>query len=231
MGNCHTPATASMRTDAASNGFTLVEVLVAMLIGAIVMTSVMTSFFSQHRAYQVQDEMLVMQQNLRAAMDLMTRDIRMAGFDPSGTADAGIEYAADDEIEFTMDLDENGSVDGTNGADSGEWVIYKLDNDGSVARRTKTGGTWGTFHPVAENFDGLEFYYILNNGTMSLNPASLENVLGVQISLLARTKNSNPDYIDARIYETASGTVWGPFNDGYRRQLLIREVICRNLGL
>ncbi len=213
------------------SGFTLVEVLVAMAIGAVVMTSVMTSFYSQHKTYQVQDELLSMQQNLRSAMDLMSRDIRMAGFDPSGSAGAGIVDASDDEIEFTMDLDENDSVDGTNGSDNDEWVLYTLDTDDSIGRQTKSSGSWGALQPVAENFDGLEFYYILENGTMALNPSSVDDIRGVQISLLARTKNADSTYSDGESYEAGSGTVWGPFNDGFRRQLMIRTVICRNLGL
>ncbi len=211
-------------------GFTLVEVLVAMAIGAIVMTSVVTSFLSQQRTYRLQDELLGMQQNLRAAMDIMTREIRMAGYDPSGDSMAGVVYAAEDEIEFTMDLNENGSLDGTNGADPDEWVVYRLNSDGSIGRQNEAGGD---FHPVAENFDGLEFFYIMDDGSMTLNPATadFDKIRGVTISLLARTQFADPGYVDTGTYQTGSGAIWGPFNDGFRRQLLVRTVMCRNMGL
>ena len=62
------------------SGFSLVEMLIAMVI-AIIMVAAMYSFFtSQHRTYVVQDNVVDMQQNARMALLTLFRDVRMAGY-------------------------------------------------------------------------------------------------------------------------------------------------------
>ncbi|MCD6266685.1 MAG: prepilin-type N-terminal cleavage/methylation domain-containing protein, partial [Deltaproteobacteria bacterium] len=65
------------------NGFTLVELLVAMAISVIVMASIGYVYYTQQKSYVAQEQISAMQQNLRAAMYYMEREIRMAGFDPT----------------------------------------------------------------------------------------------------------------------------------------------------
>jgi len=61
-------------------GFTMIELLVAMAITIVVMAAIFMTFKSQQDSYVVQDQVTRMQQNLRGAMYVMTRDIQMAGF-------------------------------------------------------------------------------------------------------------------------------------------------------
>ena len=63
-----------------SNGFTLIELVVAMFIAGIVSIAIFTAFKSQQKSYLIQDQVAEMQQNLRAAMLMTSRDVRMAGF-------------------------------------------------------------------------------------------------------------------------------------------------------
>ena len=58
---------------------------IAMVISGIVMATIYSAYTSQTRAYQIQDEVSVVQQNLRAAAYYMEREIRMAGYDPFET--------------------------------------------------------------------------------------------------------------------------------------------------
>jgi prepilin-type N-terminal cleavage/methylation domain-containing protein len=62
-------------------GITLIELLVALVICAIVIAAIYRLFITQSRAYVVQDQVVEIQQNIRTAMEMMVRDIRMAGFD------------------------------------------------------------------------------------------------------------------------------------------------------
>ena len=80
--------TTNKRTD---SGFTLIEILVALALTGIVLGAIYAAYQSQHKTYITQESVAEMQQNLRAAMYLMVREIRMAGYDPRGTAGAGIE--------------------------------------------------------------------------------------------------------------------------------------------
>lgn len=61
-------------------GFTLVELLIAMALGLILLGGLYQTFRTQHDTYIVQDQVAAMQQNLRAAMYLITRDLQMAGW-------------------------------------------------------------------------------------------------------------------------------------------------------
>jgi prepilin-type N-terminal cleavage/methylation domain-containing protein len=61
-------------------GFSLVEMLIAMVI-AVIMVAVMYSFFTnQHRTYIVQDNVADMQQNARMSLLTVFRNVRMAGY-------------------------------------------------------------------------------------------------------------------------------------------------------
>ena len=61
------------------SGFTIVELLIAMTIGLIILTALSSTFLMQRKAYDVQEQIVEMVQTARAAMDMMSREIRMAG--------------------------------------------------------------------------------------------------------------------------------------------------------
>ena len=63
-----------------NSGFTLVELLVAIALGLVILAGLFQTFRTQHDTYIVQDQVAAMQQNLRAAMYLITRDLQMAGW-------------------------------------------------------------------------------------------------------------------------------------------------------
>lgn len=62
-------------------GVTLIELLVVMVITAIVMAGAYRVFISQTRTYAIQDQVIEVQQNVRSAMEILLRDLRMTGFD------------------------------------------------------------------------------------------------------------------------------------------------------
>jgi type IV pilus assembly protein PilW len=61
-------------------GLTLVELMVALAIAFIVIGVVYQAFTSQQRTYTIQDQVAEAQQNARVAMNILMRDLRMAGF-------------------------------------------------------------------------------------------------------------------------------------------------------
>jgi prepilin-type N-terminal cleavage/methylation domain-containing protein len=69
-----------------SRGLTLIELMVGLVICAIVVGGTYRLFVSQSRTFTVQDQVVEVQQNLRSAMEIMLRDLRMAGFDDDSTA-------------------------------------------------------------------------------------------------------------------------------------------------
>jgi prepilin-type N-terminal cleavage/methylation domain-containing protein len=72
------------RRKNAPSGFTLIEILVALAITSILVTAIYRFFIGQHHAYTVQDQVIEMEQTARVAMDMIRRDLRMAGYHAMG---------------------------------------------------------------------------------------------------------------------------------------------------
>lgn len=62
-----------------SRGFTLIELMVAMLLGLIVIAGVASVFLANLRSYHTNEALGDVQSNARIAFELMARDIRQAG--------------------------------------------------------------------------------------------------------------------------------------------------------
>jgi len=67
-------------TENRERGFTLIELLIAMALGLVVIASLASTFVIQQKTYNAQEQIAEMTQNGRAAMDMMTREIRMTGY-------------------------------------------------------------------------------------------------------------------------------------------------------
>jgi len=61
-------------------GMTLIELLVALVISGVLVAGVYRTFVSQQHTFTVQEQVVDMQQNVRLAINRMTRELRMAGF-------------------------------------------------------------------------------------------------------------------------------------------------------
>lgn len=129
------------------NGFTLIELLIAMVISSFVMAAIYATYNAQLKSHVTQQIVVEMHQNARAAMFMLERELRMAGYNPLGP-DAfekpTITTAKINEIAFTMDItggetdladndedgliDEPGETDGFTDDDF-EKIRYYLSND------------------------------------------------------------------------------------------------------
>lgn len=216
-----------------NSGFTIVELLVATALSGIVLTGIYSSYYSQQKSYVAQGQVSSMQQNLRAALYHMEREIRMAGYDPNGGAGAGIQTANTGSIRATMDITDNsgtGDPDGDAG-DAGEDITYSLadtdgDGDNDLARNDANGSGTQT---VAEDIDALNLVYLDEEGSTT---STLSEIRSVQISIVARTGQGDPGYTNNNAYSNQQGTViYTASGDSYRRKLLTEQVKCRNLGL
>jgi type IV pilus assembly protein PilW len=212
-------------TNTRQKGFSLIELMVAMAIASVLMAGIYTFYHNQLKTHITQQEMVDMQQDARAAMYMMTREIRMAGYDPQNTG-ATIRTANVAEIAFDSDDNGNGDI-GTN-----ERFYYALNNGNGNLER----GRWddlGNLNPVALNIDALNFVYLDNDG---ITASSLADIRSVQITLVARSGDDVPvlmrKHTDNTIYTNQQGTVILPAqNDNFRRIRLTATVKVRNLGL
>jgi type IV pilus assembly protein PilW len=166
-----------------NGGFTLTEVLMAMAIGGIVLSSVYSSFTTQQRSYQVTGDVTAVQQNLRAAMCLMEREVRMAGYDPRETAGATfhdvtqIPLCPDMAFEFSWD----GAASGTNpdGTLTPNEHIYYARNSKDDTLRRQIGA--GGYQTIAEYITGVTFLCYDQEGNLTTTPNDVRSVL-IQLS-------------------------------------------------
>ena len=130
-------------------GFTLVELLVALVLTGLLGVAAVRLFAVQHQAFVRQGEGILRSQNARAGFDLMTREIRNAAYDPRGTAAASVTLWTPESIAWTADLDADGDTD-----DEDESVGYRLAEDGTLVRVEGAVEV-----PVAEHVRELTFAY------------------------------------------------------------------------
>ena len=98
------------------DGFTLVELMVAMSIFLLILVGIFQVFDPSRNAYQVSERKLDVQQNARVAMDRMARQTRMTGYFPENidndnTNDLSnpVQVATESALAVAGDLDTTGA--------------------------------------------------------------------------------------------------------------------------
>ena len=195
------------------NGFTLIEMIISMAIGMIIIIALSSTFLLQRDAYDDQEQIAEMVQTARAAMDMMTREIRMAGYDPAGTMQrsdptgakfVGIPYDAN-KLQIYADLNGDEDTD-----DSHEYIKYTMDSDYPFEIRRDTGGGRQEF---ALNIQTFTFSYLDSSGNATTTTSDIRQI---EITITARTAEPDGNYT---------------LNSGYRTYTLTSYITPRNLAL
>jgi len=159
-------------------GFTLVEVMVCIAIISIVFGAIYRSFDIFNRSYTTENVKAGVQQKTRIGIDLMARDIRLAGLDPLGTADAGFIAGGTNasSIQFTADHNYDGDLD-----DPFENVTYALNGD--ILEQTADLGSGSVAATLLNNVTDLTFVYLDATDTPMAAPIQVDDIRTVLISL------------------------------------------------
>ena len=232
-------------------GFTLIELLIAMAIFGIVMGAIYSTYKSQQDSYVVQEQVVEMQQNLRASLYQLTRDMRAAGFNPAKNPNIeGFRTEIPEEesagspetstsatsLAMTADLDMDGSIDAD---DHTEQLAYRFNSASlTLEKFMYDSGAWN-WQTVADSIEGVNFVYLDGDGN-PLDPATDTNlplIRSVQVTILARTGRITRDFTNNQTYANQrdpgeTGYYWSftAPGDNYRRRLLTTTVFCRNMG-
>ena len=175
-----------------SKGFSLVELLVAIAISSVVLLVVGQFFISTNKTNTILEKAASTQQGIRAVMEMMTRDIRMAGLDPldsastAGFVDNGNDYDDTDanSIAIAYDYYENSS--GTPGSDGDcgdfrENVCYSFDaaNERLVYHWSNDGGSTWASEALTEDgtISDLTFSYLDEDGNTTTILADIRVVV------------------------------------------------------
>lgn len=112
------------------NGLTLVELMIAMVLGLLLLGGVIQIFLSSNESYQLQDGLSRLQENGRFAMDVITLNLRQTGYKANAlTADdlafpANAVVYAPANVSFSM---AGQSVVGTENNASNDVILNTTD--------------------------------------------------------------------------------------------------------
>lgn len=190
-------------------GFTLIEMVVALGLSLVTVSAVYTLYVSELRAQLVREDMLEMHQQARVVMDVVSREILMAGYDPRGVnidVDLsndflGITYDPG-RLMIKADLNGNGLI-----ADPNESITFIYDSLTHSLRRNTGGGN----QPFGENIESFLVEYFDHGGNPTIDSRSIRQV---KIAVTARTEDPDLKYVP---------------NGGYRTVTLESRLTPRNL--
>ena len=190
-----------MWTRANTKGITLIELMVTLVISGIVIAGIYRVFIAQTRAYSVQDQVVEVQQNVRGTMELLLRDLRMAGHDddhPNSaiTINNPILHPVDDDS-ITLNYE---YWNPTSGAYELRTVFYGLTG-ADLFRRQDIDGTLGSSQPLLQNVAEIHFRYgedSDDDGTVDTwreydTVTADMKVIAVSVRLTARPDPANVD--------------------------------------
>lgn len=83
------------RQTTSQYGLTLVELMIAMVVSLLLLAGVIQIFLSSKQSYQLQDGLSRLQENGRFAMDVVTLNLRHAGYKTNGLAGDDLAFPAD----------------------------------------------------------------------------------------------------------------------------------------
>jgi type IV pilus assembly protein PilW len=220
------------KTRQLNKGFTLIELMIAMFLSIMVISGIFALFRNQVAIHNTERLVVSMQQNVRAAVSFMERDIRLAGSDPSGTSGAAFLSANEAQLQFQTDMDEDGLIGAS------ETVTYALSGN-NLVRGTAVPFIAAAAPVVARNIDALNFDYFDSAGNnisdKSLIPwvVPVNQIARVEVSIVARSGDAIPGLfikrMDSKVYRNQSGDqILAAQNDFFRRMQITTDIDCRN---
>ncbi len=185
-----------------------------MAIISIVVSGVIYSYSGQQKSELSQTQLVEMQQSLRAAMYIMSIEIRMSGYDPHRAFSAGITNAGDGSNGNPLTLT---YVENDTDSDPGilKTVAFDLfdslsDGDDDIGMKINVDNR----QAIAENIQSLTFTYLDSDGNGLAAPIDLSDIRAVRIDITAGLDAGAVDH-----------TIPGA------KRSVSAVIKCRNLGL
>lgn len=237
-------------------GLTLVEIMVALTISLLLLAGVMQVFLSNKASHNLQSGLGRLQENARAAMDILSLNISMAGYTTGTTAINKINTAntldnttANATLGFTVangkasdiiEINYQSATDCLGQATGGTATDRYYLNGTNLMCLGNGSATPGI---IAEGIENMQILYgedsdgdkIANryinagniNTAVDANGILIVPIVSVRIALLASTvENSSGN--DTASYALLNTPLLGPFNDTLLRKVFTRTIILRN---
>ncbi|WP_287127011.1 PilW family protein [Desulfobacter sp.] len=204
-----------------NHGFTIIELLIALTISGIVSAALITTFLSQQKSYVVQGHVAAMQQNLRGGMEMMTREIRLVGYDPDNVGGMGILDISPRDINDNIDITMNGNgaiqvaadFDDSGGSNASDFISFSIADspigtpDGKLDL-TRNAGAGRQL--LAENIEAMGFAFAYDaDGDGNLDVSAGGNVIWAVDSDGDNALDLNLDTNDDGDIDSADGPAGG----------------------
>jgi hypothetical protein len=129
------------------SGFTVVELLIAVLLAALITTAAMSLYLTQHKQFMVQGDISDMQASMRAGISEVSTRIRMAGYGlPDGFPCVVTHNTNPDTVEVVTNSD---SLNGVQIEHTMPMPSSELRCDGHDISGVHAGDTLYIYDPVA----------------------------------------------------------------------------------
>jgi len=232
------------------SAYTLTELMVATAVGSIVMAMAFSSFSLINKKYHKYSDLSNLHHNASQVLNIITRDLRMAGYQDLDTVNGSIAQAVitdndndndrgSDAITVTYDTDTENRIkvryyllpciDTNECTEEGRYRLYKT-------KWSKVNGSWNISpdyedQAVADYVDDLQFQYNLANGLnqRTVDSDEIKDLRSIDVSILLRTaRKHEKDERDYR-HELEDNDV--NLDGGYIRENFYTTAFTRNLEL
>lgn len=169
---------------------TLVEILVAMTVAAVITAAIVMLFQTHHRMAMQQEATTLMQQELIAATNQIAEELRMCGYSPTNAPGFGFMHMPSTgkpdygrgtnatSVYCTLDSQGDGKIDESGSGSMRDHVGFRLNvlNSGeskpepdNVLRKYDTGAVH--WQPLCTNIGAIKFTYFDTRGDVIPEPA------------------------------------------------------------
>ena len=188
-------------------GFTLAELLVAIALVGLIMTGILTFIMTGNEAYLTGSDQIEAQQAARVALARMVREIRGAGYNPTGAVCPPVTkcpiagapgLGSPTPTAFLIQNDTNG--DGIFAAN--ESILYQLN--GTDLQRQVLGGVDLAPLTIVGGIQALTFTYLDENDAVA---AQTQDIRSVQISLRTQPENQPAAWQIGKVSVTMSDKI------------------------
>ena len=231
------------------SAYTLTELLVATAVGSIVMAMAFSSFSVINQKYQKYSDLSNLHRSATQVLNVITRDLRMAGYQDLDTVNGLITLAITtenddsdigaDAITIVYDTDAQNRIkvkyyllpcqDAGQCTEEGRYRLYKT-------KWSKVNGSWQMSadyeqQAVVDYIDDLQFQYNMSNGESqdSVDSDEIKNVRSIDVSILMRTARKHKKDDSNYRHELEDNDV--NLDGGYIREIFSTTAFTRNLEL
>lgn len=131
-------------------GFTLVELLVALVVSSLLLIGMIAAFVANANHYQKVIDQNRLNQQLEAILDIMANDIRRAGYDSTASNDIGLDQNTNPFQAAGADISVNGAND---------CILFTYDH-----------GNTGSLPSIAAGSDDDRYGYLLSGNVIYSRP-------------------------------------------------------------